>query len=82
MENIFYNQTELEKLKHLFKGCEHADSWSVDCHKTLNTPYDSGVVIYRDVIRLRICSWATTAKDVSLSVKSFVHAQNLAKDKV
>jgi glutamate/tyrosine decarboxylase-like PLP-dependent enzyme len=28
----------------LAKGLEKADSWSVDAHKTLNTPYDSGVV--------------------------------------
>ncbi len=31
--------------KHLVKGLEKADSWSVDGHKTLNTPYDSGIVI-------------------------------------
>jgi glutamate/tyrosine decarboxylase-like PLP-dependent enzyme len=37
-----------DKLKHLSQGCQNADSWSVDCHKTLNTPYDSGVVICRD----------------------------------
>lgn len=37
-----------EKLKYLSKGCQNADSWSVDCHKTLNTPYDSGIVICRD----------------------------------
>jgi glutamate/tyrosine decarboxylase-like PLP-dependent enzyme len=35
-------------LNHLSKGSRDADSWSVDCHKTLNTPYDSGVVICRD----------------------------------
>ncbi|THB76989.1 MAG: aspartate aminotransferase family protein [Desulfobacteraceae bacterium] len=35
-------------LRHLTRGCWQADSWSVDCHKTLNTPYDSGVVICRD----------------------------------
>ena len=32
-------------LKYLTKGIEKADSWSVDGHKTLNTPYDSGVVL-------------------------------------
>ena len=37
-----------EKLKHLTKGIEKANSWSVDGHKTLNTPYDSGIVLCND----------------------------------
>lgn len=37
-----------EPLRHLTSGIGHADSWSVDCHKTLNTPYDAGLVICRD----------------------------------
>ncbi len=36
------------KLKHLTRGIELADSWSFDGHKTLNTPYDSGVIMCRD----------------------------------
>ncbi|MCE1254502.1 MAG: aminotransferase class V-fold PLP-dependent enzyme [Anaerolineae bacterium] len=31
--------------QHLTDGFQDADSWSVDGHKTLNTPYDSGIVI-------------------------------------
>ena len=36
------------RLAHLTRGIELADSWSFDGHKTLNTPYDSGVVMCRD----------------------------------
>lgn len=38
----------VEKLKHLTKGSELASSWAVDGHKTLNTPYDSGIVLCAD----------------------------------
>lgn len=37
--NVFDNQT---------KDIELADSWSVDAHKTLNTPYDCGIVLCKD----------------------------------
>ena len=37
-----------DKLKHLTKGIELANSWAVDGHKTLNTPYDSGIVLCKD----------------------------------
>jgi len=33
--------------RYLTRGIEKADSWSVDGHKTLNTPYDSGIVLCR-----------------------------------
>ena len=35
-------------LKYLTQGMQLADSWAVDGHKTLNTPYDSGIVLCRD----------------------------------
>lgn len=37
-----------ERLKHLTNGIEQANSWSVDGHKTLNTPYDCGIVLCND----------------------------------
>jgi len=37
-----------ERLKHLTKNIEKANSWSVDGHKTLNTPYDNGIVLCND----------------------------------
>ena len=36
------------QLSHLTRGIELADSWSVDGHKTLNTPYDCGIALCRD----------------------------------
>jgi glutamate/tyrosine decarboxylase-like PLP-dependent enzyme len=37
-----------EKLGYLTKGIEKADSWSLDGHKTLNTPYDNGILLCKD----------------------------------
>ena len=37
-----------KKLGHLTRGIEKADSWSVDGHKTLNTPYDNGILLCKD----------------------------------
>ncbi len=33
---------------HLTAGVDLANSWSVDAHKTLNSPYDCGIIICRD----------------------------------
>lgn len=35
-------------MNHLTEGYQWADSWAVDGHKTLNTPYDSGIVLCSD----------------------------------
>lgn len=37
-----------EQTRYLVRGIEKADSWSVDAHKTLNAPYDNGIVLCRD----------------------------------
>ena len=37
-----------EQLKHLTQGIEWAHSWAVDGHKTLNTPYDCGIIMCAD----------------------------------
>jgi len=38
----------VEVLKYQTKGMEKANSWAVDGHKTLNTPYDSGIIMCED----------------------------------
>ena len=39
--------------EHLLLGHEEADSWATDAHKTLNTPYDTGLAIVREPSVLR-----------------------------
>ena len=49
------------RLAHLARGTEDADSWAVDAHKWLNTPYDGGVAFVRDHRHLAAAMSASAA---------------------
>jgi glutamate/tyrosine decarboxylase-like PLP-dependent enzyme len=38
----------LPSMREACNGIDMADSWSLDAHKTLNVPYDSGIILCRD----------------------------------
>jgi len=47
--------------KSLTRGMDKADSWSADAHKTLNAPYDCGVIFCRDREALTLAMQAAGA---------------------
>ncbi|MET0704431.1 MAG: pyridoxal-dependent decarboxylase [Mycobacterium sp.] len=61
------------RYRHLTDGVEQADSWTVDGHKWLNTPYDSAMVVLADRGRLA----ETMNSDAAYSTTSADSQKNL-----
>ena len=57
-----------KSMSYLTEGMNKASSWAVDGHKTLNTPYDCGIVMCRDSEAL-ITALQTTASYIIYSDK-------------
>ena len=59
--------------RHLVDGVERAQSWAVDCHKWLNVPYDSGLVVVADGGHLRTTMAADAAYLDDTGDRSLMH---------
>lgn len=60
-------------LSHLSAGYDLADSWAMDAHKWLNTPYDCGVAIVRDANHLSKAMSATASYLVTSDAREPAH---------
>lgn len=54
VDGAFGGWVKISKTRgHMASGMELADSWSIDCHKWLNVPYDSAIAIVKDADAIR-----------------------------